>query len=85
VIGAPAIRAAAGGLTRHLAQTLVIISVLTAATATATLGMSLLTNANEAFVNGTMNAMIRRVRTGRPSLAYTGPHLPPSRTAPAAA
>ena len=49
---APVIRAASGGLTRHLVQTLVIIIVLAAATATALLGVSLLTNANEAFTNG---------------------------------
>jgi putative ABC transport system permease protein len=52
VTPAPVIRAASGGLTRHLVQTLVIITVLTAATATATLGLTLLTNANEAFSNG---------------------------------
>ena len=49
---APVIKAASGGLTRHLVQTLVIIVVLAAATAAATLGLSLLTNANEAFTNG---------------------------------
>ncbi|HYB87805.1 MAG TPA: FtsX-like permease family protein [Streptosporangiaceae bacterium] len=49
---APVIRAASGGLTRHLVQTLVIIIVLAAATAAALLGLSLLTNANEAFTNG---------------------------------
>lgn len=49
---APVIKAASGGLTRHLVQTLVIIIVLAAATAAATLGLSLLTNANEAFTNG---------------------------------
>ena len=47
----PVIKAASGGLTRHLMQTLVIIIVLAAATAAATLGLSLLTNANEAFTN----------------------------------
>jgi putative ABC transport system permease protein len=52
VTAAPVIKAAAGGLTRHLVQTLVIIIVLAAATAAATLGLSLLTNANEAFANG---------------------------------
>ena len=49
---APVIKAASGGLTRHLVQTLVIVIVLAAATAAATLGLSLLTNANEAFTNG---------------------------------
>jgi putative ABC transport system permease protein len=52
VTAAPVIKAASGGLTRHLVQTLVIIIVLAAATAAATLGLSLLTNANEAFTNG---------------------------------
>jgi putative ABC transport system permease protein len=52
VIPTPVIKAASGGLTRHLVQTLVIIIVLAAATAAATLGLSLLTNANEAFTNG---------------------------------
>jgi putative ABC transport system permease protein len=52
VTSAPVIKAASGGLTRHLVQTLVIIIVLAAATAAATLGLSLLTNANEAFTNG---------------------------------
>jgi putative ABC transport system permease protein len=46
------IKAASGGLTRHLVQTVVIIIVLAAATAAATLGLSLLTNSNEAFTNG---------------------------------
>jgi putative ABC transport system permease protein len=52
VTATPVIKAASGGLTRHLIQTLVIIIVLAASTATATLGLSLLTNANEAFING---------------------------------
>ena len=49
---APVVKVASGGLTRRLVQTLVIIIVLAAATAGATLGLSLLTNANEAFTNG---------------------------------
>lgn len=49
---APVIKAASGGLTRRMVQTLVIITVLSAATAAAALGVSLLTNANEAFLNG---------------------------------
>lgn len=48
---APVLRAASGGLTRRLVQTVVIFIVLAAATAEATLGLSLLTNANEAFQN----------------------------------
>ena len=48
----PVIKAASGGLTRHLVQDLVIIIVLAAATAAALLGVSLLTNGNEAFSNG---------------------------------
>jgi putative ABC transport system permease protein len=52
VTATPVIKAASGGLTRHLVQTLVVISVLAAATAAALLGVSLLTNGNEAFSNG---------------------------------
>lgn len=48
---APVFKAASGGLTRRLVQTLVIFIVLAAAAAAATLGLSLLTNANEAFTN----------------------------------
>ena len=49
---APVIKAASGGMTRRLDQTLVIFIVLAAAAAAATLGLSLLTNANEAFTSG---------------------------------
>lgn len=50
---APVIRAASGGLfRRRLAQTVVIFVVLAASAGAATLGLSLLTNANEAFQNG---------------------------------
>jgi putative ABC transport system permease protein len=49
VTGAAVIKAASGGLTRRLVQTLMIFIVLAAAAAAATLGLSLLTNANEAF------------------------------------
>jgi putative ABC transport system permease protein len=52
VTAAPVVKAASGALTRHLVQTLVIITVLAAAAAAATLGLSLLTNSNEAFTNG---------------------------------
>jgi putative ABC transport system permease protein len=52
VTATPVIKAASGGLTRHLVQTLVIIIVLAAAAAAALLGVSLLTNGNEAFSNG---------------------------------
>jgi putative ABC transport system permease protein len=48
----PVIKAAAGGLTRRLVQTTVIVIVLAAAAAVATLGVSLLTSANEAFTSG---------------------------------
>jgi putative ABC transport system permease protein len=51
VTAAPVFKAASGGLTRRLVQTLVIFIVLAAAAAAATLGLSLLTNANEAFTN----------------------------------
>jgi putative ABC transport system permease protein len=49
VTAAPVIKAASGGLTRRLVPSLVIFIVLAAAAAAATLGLSLLTNANEAF------------------------------------
>jgi putative ABC transport system permease protein len=53
VTAAPVIRAASGGLfRRRLVQTTVIFVVLAASAAAATLGLSLLTNANEAFQNG---------------------------------
>jgi putative ABC transport system permease protein len=52
VTAAPVVRAASAGLTRRLVQTVVIVIVLTAATAAAALGLSLLTNGNEAFTNG---------------------------------
>jgi putative ABC transport system permease protein len=53
VTAGPVIRAASGGLLRrHLVQTVVIFLVLAASTAAATLGLTLLTNANEAFENG---------------------------------
>jgi hypothetical protein len=52
VTATPVIKAASGGLTRHLVQTLVIIIVLAAATAAALLGVALLANGNEAFSNG---------------------------------
>ncbi|MGH3404059.1 MAG: hypothetical protein ACRDRJ_16380 [Streptosporangiaceae bacterium] len=48
---APVLKAAAGGLTRRLVQTLVIVMVLAVATSAATLGLALLTNANEAFTS----------------------------------
>jgi putative ABC transport system permease protein len=51
VTAAPVLTAASGGLTRRLVQTLVIFIVLAAAAASATLGLSLLTNANEAFTS----------------------------------
>lgn len=47
----PVLRAAAGGVTRRLVQTAVIFLVLTAASAAALLGLTLLTNANELFYN----------------------------------
>jgi putative ABC transport system permease protein len=49
---APVLKVASGEVARHLAQTLVIFIVLAAAAAAATLGLSLLTNANEAFTSG---------------------------------
>jgi putative ABC transport system permease protein len=51
VTAAPVFKAASGGLTRRLVQTLVIFIVLAAAAAAATLGLSLLTNSNEAFTS----------------------------------
>jgi putative ABC transport system permease protein len=48
---APVLKAASGGLTRRPAQALVIFIVLTAAAASATLGLSLLASANEAFTS----------------------------------
>src|ERR1019366_5003994 len=53
VTAAPVIRAASGGLfRRRLAHTRVIFVGLAASAGAATLGLSLLTNANEAFQNG---------------------------------
>ncbi len=43
------LRAASGGITRRLVQTAVVLVVLTASTAAAMLGVTLLTNANELF------------------------------------
>jgi putative ABC transport system permease protein len=48
---APVLKAASGGLTRRMAQTLVLFVVLAVAAACATLGLSLLANANEAFTS----------------------------------
>jgi putative ABC transport system permease protein len=48
---APVLRAASGGLTRRLVPTVVVFVVLTASTAAALLGVTLLTNANELFYN----------------------------------
>ena len=45
----PVLRAASGGLTRHRAQTFVIFMVLLVSTASATLGLALLTAANGPF------------------------------------
>jgi putative ABC transport system permease protein len=45
----PVLRAASGGVTRHRAQTLVIFMVLLVSTASATLGLALLTAANGPF------------------------------------
>jgi putative ABC transport system permease protein len=47
--GAPVLRAAAGGISRRLAQTAVVFVVLAASTAAALLGVTLLTSANELF------------------------------------
>ena len=46
---APVLRAASGGITRRLVQTAVVLVVLTASTAAALLGVTLLSNANELF------------------------------------
>jgi putative ABC transport system permease protein len=46
------LRAAAGGLTRRLVQTVVVFVLLTAASAEALLGLALVTSANESFFNG---------------------------------
>jgi putative ABC transport system permease protein len=51
VTAAPVIKAASGALTRRMVQTLVIFVVLAVAAAAATLGLCLLTNANEAFTS----------------------------------
>lgn len=48
----PVLRAASSGWTRRLVQTAVILVVLTASSAAALLGLTLLTNANEYFYNG---------------------------------
>jgi putative ABC transport system permease protein len=48
----PVLRAASGGVTRRLMLTTVIFLVLLASAAAATLGLTLLTNANAAFQNG---------------------------------
>lgn len=77
---APVFRAALGGLfRRRLVQTLVIFVVLAAATAAATLGLSLLTSANEAFLNGfathrgaDVSVTIDSARVTRAQLAATG-------------
>jgi len=45
------IKAASGGLLRRRVQTLVIFVLLTASTAAAVLGLTLLTNANELFLH----------------------------------
>jgi putative ABC transport system permease protein len=47
--GAPLLRAAAGGVSRHLVQTMVVFLALAASTAAAVLGVTLLTSANELF------------------------------------
>lgn len=46
---APVLRAASGGISRHLLQTTVVFLVLAASTAAAVLGVTLLTSANELF------------------------------------
>ena len=48
---APVLRAASAGLTRRLVPTVVLFVVLTASTAAALLGVTLLTSANELFDN----------------------------------
>jgi putative ABC transport system permease protein len=48
---APVLRAAAGGIARHLVPTVVVFVVLAASTAAALVGVTLLTNANELFYN----------------------------------
>ena len=48
---APALRAAAGGITRRLVPTVVVFVVLAASTAAALVGVTLLTSANELFYN----------------------------------
>ena len=47
----PALRAAWGGLIRHPVQTIVVFVVVAAASAAATLGLTLYTSANEGFLN----------------------------------
>jgi putative ABC transport system permease protein len=47
----PALRAASGGLVRHPVQTIVVFVVVAAASAAATLGLTLYTSANEGFLN----------------------------------
>ena len=47
----PALRAASGGLFRHRVQTVVVFAVVAAASAAATLGLTLYTSANEGFLN----------------------------------
>jgi putative ABC transport system permease protein len=49
VSGAPVLRAASGGISRRLVQTVVVFLVLAASTAAAVLGVTLLTSANELF------------------------------------
>jgi len=48
---APVLRAAGGGITRRLVPTVVVFVVLTASTAAALVGVTLLTSANELFYN----------------------------------
>jgi len=47
----PALRAASGGLVRHPVQTIVVFVVVAAASAAATLGLTLYASANEGFLN----------------------------------
>lgn len=47
----PALRAASGGVLRHRVQTVVVFAAVAAASAAATLGLTLYTSANEGFLN----------------------------------
>ncbi len=74
----PALRAASGGLIRHRVQTIVVFAVVAAASAAATLGLTLYTSANEGFLNAfavyhgpDLAVTVNAARVTRPQLART--------------